>query len=137
MWDTIGTIALILLAVVGMVEVVRGILFVFLDGKGESGVMMIVPICGHNEEAEYLLRSAAAKTRWFSGPNNRRVICLDCGMDEETRAVCELISADYPFMEICPLGEFEAVFGQRWKEPLAADTLNKKQHAGGERKNLE
>ena len=30
--------------------------------------MMIVPICGHNEEAEYLLRSAAAKTRWFSGP---------------------------------------------------------------------
>ena len=51
--------------------------------------MTIVPICGHNEEAEYLLRSAAARVKWADNGRERRVICLDCGMDLETRMICE------------------------------------------------
>ena len=35
--------------------------------------MTIVPICGHNEEAEYLLRSAAARVKWAD--NGRGAPC--------------------------------------------------------------
>lgn len=34
--------------------------FQLLRTKGESDIMIIVPVYGHNEEAELLLRSAAA-----------------------------------------------------------------------------
>lgn len=111
MWSSVGTVLLVLLASVGLVEIVRSILFFFLSGREESGFVMVVPLCGHEEEAEYLLRSAAVKTRWMSGIKRRRVICLDCGMDGETRAVCEKICASCAFMEICSQKEFEAVFG--------------------------
>ena len=106
MWSSVGTVLLVLLAAAGLVEIIRSIIFFFLSEKDESGFIMIVPVYGHDEEAEYLLRSAAVKTKWISGMKKRRVICLDCGMDAETRAVCERICALYSFMEFFSPEEF-------------------------------
>ena len=72
--------------------------------------MIIVPISGHNEEAELLLRSAASRVKWM-GDTQQKVICLDCDMDEETRAICAAISKEYSFMEVCSITQFENMFG--------------------------
>lgn len=107
MLQLIATTILVLLAIVGLVEICRVVMLMILRTKGENDVMIIVPICGHNEEAELLLRSAAARAKWLGGQSRQKVICLDCGMDEETKEICDLICTDYYFMEVCPLSDFE------------------------------
>ena len=89
MLETISAIICVLFIIIGLVEVFRSIVLFVLRPKGEDTAMTIVPICGHNEEAEYLLRSAAARVKWADNGRERRVICLDCGMDLETRMICE------------------------------------------------
>ena len=108
MLETIGSILVVLLAVVGAAQICRTLAQLVLRTKGDNNAMMIVPISGHNEEAELLLRSAAARIQWQQGRQLQQVICLDCGMDEETREVCTRISEDYPFMEVCSVQELQA-----------------------------
>ena len=99
MITSIFTIIGLILIVIGLVEVIKMITIFFLRTKGEDNTMIIVPISGHNEEAEFLLRSAAAKVRWIDGFKDKRVICMDCGMDDETRDICKRVVESYNFME--------------------------------------
>ena len=55
MLETISAIICVLFIIIGLVEVFRSIVLFVLRPKGEDTAMTIVPICGHNEEAEYLL----------------------------------------------------------------------------------
>jgi len=82
---------------------------VFLNG-GKGNMLIVVPVSGHNEDAEYLLRSAAAKIRLIGGKTISKVICLNCGMDEETETVCVRVCDDYPFMYTATLSEIEAFY---------------------------
>jgi hypothetical protein len=111
MLHSIGVIAGILLMILGLVEVFRALTLQLLRTKGGNRLMMIVPIHGHNEEAELLLRSAATRVKWMDGVRRQRVICLDCGMDDETKEICEAVCRDYGFMEVCSVSEFEHLFG--------------------------
>lgn len=63
-------------------------------------MLIVVPVTGHDEEAEFVLRSAAQRAKWMGGKDEKRVLCVDCGMDEETRHICETICREYRFMEI-------------------------------------
>lgn len=93
MLETISAIICVLFIIIGLVEVFRSIVLFVLRPKGEDTAMTIVPICGHNEEAEYLLRSAAARVKWADNGRERRVICLDCGMDLETRMILRKVGS--------------------------------------------
>lgn len=119
MLESISIMIGVFLVIIGLVEVFRMISFLFLRTKGENDIMIIVPVCGHNEEAELLLRSAAARVKWTGGMSQQKVVCLDCGMDEETKAVCDTISQDYSFMNVCTLSEFDGLFGKL--EPRAQE----------------
>ena len=107
MIHAVCSIVSIFLVIIGVVEVARIAVLMILQTKKDEGMMILVPIRGHDEEAEYLLRSAAAKVKWFNTMRDQKVICLDCGMDEETRKVCTLIADNYRFMEIYDMKEFE------------------------------
>ena len=109
MLETISAIICVLFIIIGLVEVIRSIVLFVLRPKGEDTAMTIVPICGHNEEAEYLLRSAAARVKWADNGRERRVICLDCGMDLETRMICEKLVHSYGFMELCTMEELQGM----------------------------
>lgn len=100
----------IFLIILGLVEIMGIIALAFLGMKKRSGAMIIVPISGHDDEAEFLLRSAAMRVKWMPKICKRKVICLDCGMDAETRQICKIISKDYPFMEIHDIDELEKLF---------------------------
>ena len=109
MLETISAIICVLFIIIGLVEVFRSIVLFVLRPKGEDTAMTIVPICGHNEEAEYLLRSAAARVKWADNGRERRVICLDCGMDLETRMICEKLVHSFGFMELCKMEELQGM----------------------------
>lgn len=96
----IRDIILVLLAIIGLAEVARVIVLFFMRSKKDKDVILVVPISGHDEEAEIVLRHAAARVKWVSGGRFRKVVCLDCGMDEETKKICSLVCGDYDFMEM-------------------------------------
>ena len=89
----------IFLIILGLVELIRMVLCHLLKSKAVKNLMILVPIRGHCEDAEVLLRSAAAKISWVYSGAIEKVICLDCGADEETRQLCKKICEEYPFME--------------------------------------
>ncbi|MGN0488904.1 MAG: hypothetical protein ACI4HO_06550 [Ruminococcus sp.] len=88
-------------AVIGVCESLRGLVRIFTKSKDDREIILIEPICNKQEDAEYLLRSAAQKVKWMGKNGPDRVICLDCNMDEETKKLCEMVCRDYSFMELC------------------------------------
>lgn len=108
MLHAIFNIVGVFLIIIGIVEIVEIIARTIIRTRKDTSIM-VLPIKGHSEDVEYLLRSAAVKVKYMRGLNKPKVICLDCGMDEETRKICTLISNDYKFMEVKTLSEFEAM----------------------------
>ena len=100
MFYIIRDILFIILAIIGLIDLVRMVALFFLRTESDKNMLFVIPIEGHNGEAEALLRHAAARVKWFGGGRFRKIVCLDCGMDAETRKICELVCKDYPFFEI-------------------------------------
>lgn len=94
-----------ILAIIGIVEIVRLILFHILKTGNPGKFMLMLPLSGHDEQAEYVLRSAIERARWFY--DDVQIVCLDRGMDEATRQVCEIICADNPEIILCTPDEFK------------------------------
>lgn len=109
MFDWLWNIVLIVLVVVGLVEIFRVFVFMLFKTKQENEIMILVPIYGHNEKAEILLRSAALKVDWSDELKKQKVICLNLGMDSETLKICDIVSKEYEFMEVCDWEQFEKV----------------------------
>ena len=71
---------------------------------------IVVPIGEHREEAETILRSAVLRLRWLGVGEPGEILCVDCGMDEETRRICEAVCRESPFVQILKAEEIEEVF---------------------------
>lgn len=103
-------IVCVFLLILGLVEVIKFIVMKLMVVKKYKDELIVLPIYGHNEEAELLLRSVATKVKWDNISGERLVICLDCGMDEETKHICDTVSSEYNFMRVYNMDEFEAMF---------------------------
>ncbi len=55
----------------------------------DGEIITVIPIKGHCENIEYRIRCAYERANWSS--ENHRIICLDKGMDDETRILCNKI----------------------------------------------
>lgn len=100
MLETVSMISFVLLAVVGVADLVRYVIHHLLKTKNPGRLYLILTLRGHEEGAEIMLTSAIERLNWITG-EDKKLICVDCGMDEETRKVCGIISARYPGVEIC------------------------------------
>ena len=70
--------------------------------------MLVLPFDGRVEDAEYQLRHFSFLYRKVAGNGgDGRMICLDKGMDAETRTICELVCRDVPFMDLCTSAQLE------------------------------
>lgn len=100
MFDIIGKVFFSLLAVVGMVELFRALLFRMLRTGNPGRLFLVVSFRGHDDEAELALRSAAERVKW-SGYSDVRVLCVDKGMDAETRGLCEMVCGESSEIILC------------------------------------
>lgn len=78
----------IILSIIGLVSVVRKIIMWLLK-YDEDEIITVIPIKGHCENVEYRIRCAYERANWSS--ENHRIICLDKGMDNETRTICNKV----------------------------------------------
>ncbi len=101
------------LAALGLVEVFRFILFLFsLKKDNTSESILIIPVYGKDEKIEIKLRSEISNVNWYTEGRHRSIICLDLGMDKETRKICEIFSQEYDFIESCSLADFNKIMEQ-------------------------
>lgn len=104
--NTLSAVLLVVFAVIGVIAFVRELTYFLFRNKKDSTVMFVTPVKGKCENAEYLLRSAAAKIKWVCRGKRDYVICLDCGMDDETKRICENICREYGFARLVSKKEF-------------------------------
>ncbi|NLJ30662.1 MAG: hypothetical protein GX424_03520 [Clostridiales bacterium] len=102
--ETIAAVLISLLAIAGAVDLVRYTAHWLLKNKRSGKLFIFVPVQGHEESAEWMLGSALEKLEWIP-ENDKKVVCVDCGMDEETATVCRIIAARNPAVEICTPSE--------------------------------
>ena len=95
----IRDIMFIFFAIVGLIEVIRGIILYLMQTKYDKDVFVVIPIFKNNDSVEMLLRHTAIRVKWLGGSRINRVVCLDCDTDEETKLICEKICEEYEFME--------------------------------------
>lgn len=93
------------LAIIGLIEVFRAILLAVTKKDTPGRLMLMLTLKGHDGQAEYHLRSAIIRAAW-SG-TGVQVVCIDRGMDEETRRVCEMLCVDHPEVILCTPEEFQ------------------------------
>ncbi len=86
MLETIAVIVVLILCTLGAVELCRALSFRFLLPARCKDFLVLVPVRGHDDTMEIELRCAVSRVKWFRG--QAQVICLDCGMDEETKMLC-------------------------------------------------
>ena len=97
-----GEILLTILAVIGLVALCRGAASVLLRPRETGCMALILPLRGNVPDAEHRLRYTASQ---FGRLARQRelcsILCLDDGMEEETRKICETLCVEYPFMNVC------------------------------------
>ncbi len=90
-----------LLAIIGIAEVGRWLWLWLLKSKKKGKIYFVFSFHGHEKEAEVALRGAVHRLRMYGGTEEKKVLCLDRGMDEETKRVCKLTARDTQMVEIC------------------------------------
>ena len=99
---------IVVLSAIGITEIIRCLILFFVRVKTKEDYSYIVLPLGKNcEDAEQRIRAAAARVKWSDSGGAQTIICLDCGMDEETRTVCERIADDYSMVTVVSREEFE------------------------------
>ena len=102
-------LCLSLLLILGAVEAICILLRALLRTQKTGKICFLLSFRGHEEEAELALRSAVQKMKWLGGREEKQILCLDCGMDEETREICERMAEQYGIIEIREMPKKEDV----------------------------
>jgi hypothetical protein len=102
--DVIFKCLFAILAVIGAAEVFRLILFRVLKTNRPGRLLLMLTFSGHDEQAELRLRNALERAAWTTG--GAQVVCIDRGMDNETRRLCEMVCADNPGVILCTPEDF-------------------------------
>ena len=75
-------------------------------------MMILIPICGHKENIEMILRSILSSMKWFGLKKNNQIVCLDLGTDSETYNICKIFSEEYANIYFYSLDEFNGIIQQ-------------------------
>ena len=116
MREIIGQAVLLILILIGLSELIR-LLFYYLVSPGKEAKMLIIlPFFGEQSDVEQLLFHAQQQLRWQRGHGVRAVLCVDYGMEEEARHICELYCQEHSGFQLVEPGELDAFLLQNWKK---------------------
>lgn len=107
--EAIGLFVLIFTSLVGIFTLVRLLAEKLLDGAPEEEVISILPVKGHEERVEYLLRALSEKAR-------HKIIVADFGMDEETREIVLRMKAEFQNFNLLDENELDDYIGSLSRE---------------------
>lgn len=84
----------LVLALFGCAELIRRLVLRVMAPSGHEGGILVIPVSGHREDIEYIVRCASVRRGWGRGPDSRPILILDAGMDGETRRLAEAACAE-------------------------------------------
>lgn len=96
----ISTAILIIFAVLGIIYCVREITYFLYKNKNNCSIIIVTPLKDEKHNAEFVLRGAAERLRWFCLGGKDCIICIDCDMDEETENICKALCKEYGFIKL-------------------------------------
>lgn len=105
MMEIILNVALLCLVLIGAVSIMHKIALKMVMPHRPQDLLLLLPISEKNEELELVLRNADLRARIFGGKLCRKVLVLDCGMDTESRKICEAACRDSDAMILCGCDE--------------------------------
>lgn len=94
------------LAVIGFIEIIRLCSLLFTTTSVRRYCAIVIPVYGHDEDIEILLRSLIDTVMWDGSSKIQQVVCLNCSMDEETLEICKRVCDDFSFVHICTPEEY-------------------------------
>jgi|GEM_PF-4632595 len=94
MWKYLFAAVVIVLAVVGLAEIIQSLRCLMLSSRTVKG-RLVLPMKGEVEDVEYKLRCACSRIREDAGCLFSEVVILDEGLSPHTKAVCELLCEDF------------------------------------------
>lgn len=98
-------------AVWGLAEfIITLVTFICKKTSPKEAGILIIPIKGKCEQAEYILRSAAQQVHFDKKNFVRKIVCILVKPDEQTEKICQTISKEYSYMEVFHLKEMPSVF---------------------------
>lgn len=99
----------VFLAILGLIDIIKTCVFLTFKDCDNPTPTIVLPIKSEEgkQNAEFVLRRAISKIMWDNTYSQSKLICLDCGMDEEAKEICRLISVDYDFIDIYYIDDFE------------------------------
>jgi hypothetical protein len=106
-----GKIIVALFAAAGVLEFFRIIMYWLLKTGNSGKLFLVVSIKGHDEEAEMVLRGAVERAKWLES-GGAQVVCLDCGMEDETRRICEIVCRETGKVKIYTPEEIGKIIGR-------------------------
>lgn len=95
-----------LLLIISLIEFFKTFSSEKSNHKSSDSFILVVPISGHDETAEFTLKKIIFKCRHDDLLKNKIVVCLDLNMDKETRKICDIISSNYNYVYVLTPEEF-------------------------------
>lgn len=105
----IGGLLIVLLSMLGIVFLIKEAASLLMREKAGRKILLITHIEDNAEQAELILRSAAAKADWYGEKYSSEIICVDEGLSEETRKICELVCNDYSCLKLKTVQEIQSL----------------------------
>lgn len=107
MGATAANIVLLFLVLIGTVTVFQKISLRLLSIGKNREVVLLLPVGENERELEMVLRTANMRMKNFGKGFCKKIVVLDCGMDAESRKICEACCRDYPALTVCRERESE------------------------------
>ncbi|MCI7085124.1 MAG: hypothetical protein PUB41_03450 [bacterium] len=99
--DILGICVVTVLAIWGLTDIVRkAVVFILKRSCDQCAYTLIIPIEGKCEQAEFILRNAAAELKWNGNKKIKKIYCLLKNADSQTENICKTICTEYDYMEI-------------------------------------
>ena len=108
--EILGSALLVLLCLTGLTALLQALNRWLLSPGKEHEMVMLVPVRGAQPDAEQLLRGAIQRLRAMGGADRKTLLCVDCGLDDETQEICARFCADRPGMKVIVPEEISAWF---------------------------
>ena len=96
--ELLGWIAMVFLAALGLLELVRMAVFWMLrPQRPHRGALVVIPESG--EDCEQLIRSGMARLRWMDWPDCN-LVCLNRDDDPQVEAIARILERRYPQLRL-------------------------------------
>ncbi|MGN1043280.1 MAG: hypothetical protein ACI4PR_00550 [Acutalibacteraceae bacterium] len=83
--------------ILGISDIINYSIYNFFNEKNNfhSEKTFYVPINGHKEDIEFIIRNIILELKKAHKIYTSKIIFIDCGMDKETRKICEIFCKNY------------------------------------------